>query len=95
MAKKDDIYGTLHIGTPGTIETVLADRIHGARILRQDGEFVGVEVQFQSAKNVLGLAIPKLDALFLLSLLKSIQLDEEVPFPDDPRDPNWRAGDHS
>ena len=28
------------------------------------------------------------DALYLLSILKGIQLNLDIPFPDDPRDPN-------
>jgi len=34
------------------------------------------------------------NAMWLLSCLKSMQLDLDAPFPDDPRDPNWRASDY-
>ena len=30
------------------------------------------------------------DALYLLSILKAMQLNLDIPFPDDPRDPNAR-----
>lgn len=31
------------------------------------------------------------DAMFLLSMLKKLQLDLDIPFPDDPRDPSAKA----
>lgn len=30
----------------------------------------------------------------MLSFLKAFQLNEDLPFPEDPRDPNWRASDY-
>lgn len=32
-----------------------------------------------------------LDSMFLLSILKAIQLDHGIPFPDDPRAPSARS----
>lgn len=31
------------------------------------------------------------DAMFLLAILKSMQLDHKIPFPDDPRAPSARS----
>lgn len=91
------IYGEWVVGITN-MPVAGADHILGARITTdQKGRPEWVEVQYRTADAPNGVAQMRLDwlnALFLLSLLKSIQLDSGLPFPDDPRDPNWRAGDH-
>lgn len=33
-------------------------------------------------------------AINLLAGLKAFQLEEDIPFPDDPRDAEWKASDY-
>lgn len=48
-----------------------------------------IEIQYEDIeKNWCELSMPLGDAMYLLSLLKSIQLTLDIPFPEDPRDPN-------
>lgn len=48
-----------------------------------------IKVQFEDQNGQLcEIAIKLGDAMYLLSLLKSIQLNLDIPFPDDPRDPD-------
>ncbi|KWT64250.1 hypothetical protein APY04_3514 [Hyphomicrobium sulfonivorans] len=48
-----------------------------------------VNIQFQdSASNLWELSMNLGNAMYLLSMLKGIQLTLDIPFPDDPRDPN-------
>lgn len=86
MSAAGIIYGEFTIGEP-PVPMVDADRILGARVLSDAQRRVEwVDIQFQSAGS--GLHQLRLDypsALFLLSCLKSIQLDVGTPFPDDPR----------
>ncbi|PZQ55781.1 MAG: hypothetical protein DI555_07070 [Novosphingobium pentaromativorans] len=83
---RDKIYGEWAFSEPAEPAN-LADRILGARLLYDSkGRPEWVEAQFQSAGE--GFATVRMDfpnALFLLSCLKSLQLDSGVPFPDDPR----------
>lgn len=78
------------------IEVEHADRILGARPLldnRDRPEFVDIQWQSSDDGRFHQLRLDWLNALALLSFLKSIQLDSGQPFPLDPRNPNWRAGD--
>lgn len=87
------IYGEWAVSSP-PIEIEHADHVLGARILLDTkGRPEFVELQWQSTDGVHQVRIEWRNALMLLSLLKSMQLDLEWPFPLDPRDPNWRAGD--
>jgi hypothetical protein len=67
-----------------------ADRILGARI-SYDGagrpEWVDLQWQDQAGAEYCQVQIDFPNAMFLLSLLKSIQLETGTPFPDDPRAP--------
>lgn len=87
------IYGEWAVSLP-PIEVEHADEVLGARILLDSqGRPEFVEMQWRSSDGVHQVRIDWLNAMMLLSLLKCIQLDLEWPFPLDPRDPNWRAGD--
>jgi hypothetical protein len=83
---RDKIYGEWAISDPAEPANVV-DRILGTQLLYDSkGRPEWVEIQFQSASE--GVATVRTDfpnALFLLSCLKSLQLDSGVPFPDDPR----------
>lgn len=48
-----------------------------------------VNIQYEDDKGRIHEITMKLgDALYLLSILKAMQLNLDIPFPDDPRDPN-------
>lgn len=90
-----EAYGTVAGYAPGVIPTDHVDRIHGLRVARTpDGQLAGVELQFDTPEKRKHMTIPLMEALALLSFLKSFQLEEDLPFPEDPRDPNWRASDY-
>ena len=82
----DRIYGNFAITGPSG-ETEVADHILGGQILHDaQGRPNFVLIQWQSGGGKIGeLQVDYLNALFLLSMLKSIQLDQGTPFPDDPR----------
>ncbi|MEJ6790482.1 hypothetical protein BrevBR_13105 [Brevundimonas sp. BR2-1] len=95
MSDRVEVYGTVSIYEPGVIPTDHVDRIHGLRVGRSpDGQPQGIEVQFDSGDHRKHLTIPKMEALALLSFLKAFQLNEDLPFPEDPRNPNWKASDY-
>ena len=90
MHPKDKIYGQWGQSTvkiPGSN----ADRILGVRILHDGkGRPETVRFQWQTADGAHPFREVRMDfvnAMFLLSCLKSIQLDSGYPFPDDPRVP--------
>jgi hypothetical protein len=90
-----EVYGTVAGYAPGVIPTDHVDQIHGLRVGRSpDGRPVGIELQFDTETERRHMTIPLMQALALLSFLKSFQLEEDLPFPEDPRDPNWRAADY-
>jgi hypothetical protein len=88
MAKTGDKhYGEWAIMNPPVL-VLNADRILGVHIAHDKQErpdFVTVQYQTADDSGVQAIRMDYLNALFLLSCLKSIQLDEGSPFPDDPR----------
>jgi hypothetical protein len=81
------IYGDFAVSvSPLPVEG--ADRILGVQLSRDpQGRPDFVTVQYQSAEGqpFRSVRMDYVNALFLLSCLKSMQLDEGTPFPDDPR----------
>lgn len=66
-------------------KTIVKD-MRGASISTQSN---AISLQFEDDGSVLHQLDMSLgNAMYLLSLLKSIQLSQDIPFPDDPRDPN-------
>lgn len=82
------IYGEFFVSTE-PVPTANADRILGAALIRDaKGRPEWVDVQYETADPNGRFQTVRIDfpnALWLLSCLKSIQLDSGVPFPDDPR----------
>lgn len=85
---KDTLYGSGIIFSDQPIPTQDADRILGCQ-LRCDtkGRPEWIDLQFQTAEpnGFRQVTMDYPNALFLLSCLKSMQLDCGTPFPDDPR----------
>jgi hypothetical protein len=80
-------YGEFVVSTHA-ISTANVDRVLGAALVSdRKGRPEWVEVQYETAEpgrfQQIRMDFP--NALFLLSCLKSIQLDSGVAFPDDPR----------
>lgn len=81
-------YGEFVVSTE-PLPTANADRILGTQLLtdrRRRPEWV--DLQFETAdseERFHQVRMPFLDAMFLLSCLKSMQLDLGWNFPDDPR----------
>lgn len=87
MHPKDKTYGEWIINDPPT-DPVIADHILGLHLGHdKSGRPDFVEISWQTAGEgpCQVLQLDYLNALFLLSMLKSAQLDEGSPFPDDPR----------
>lgn len=85
--KNDKVYGEWIICEP-PIDPISADHILGVHILHdKSGRPDQVEISWQSAgaEPFQTVRMDYLNALALLSMLKSMQLDEGTPFPDDPR----------
>jgi len=87
MKETSRIYGQFAVST-SAIPFEHADQILGCQLVfggkqRPDA----VRCQYQTAENgpVREVRMDYLQALFLLSCLKSMQLDCGTPFPDDPR----------
>ena len=76
------IYGEFATGLEGPIPGPTADQILGARASGQM-----VEVQFLSGKVPLQVTMALPQAMYLLSVLKAIQLDSGIKMPADPREP--------
>jgi hypothetical protein len=80
-----DIYGEIVVST-GKIPTVTVDRISGGRIERDaSGKPARLHLHYFAGGQPQVMVVGFLDGMFLLSVLKSIQLDTKTPFPDDPR----------
>lgn len=92
--KRTGIYGRVTLGPPGAVATAHVDRMDGFRVGRVGDQLAGLELHFQQGGTPKSLTMSLGDAMFLLSCLKSFQLDEDLPFPEDPRDPNWKASDY-
>ncbi len=86
---KDQIYGEWFMSTP-PVKPKHADRILGARILHDaEGRPEWVDLQYHSSDDgrFHQIQMDFVNAVFVLSCLKSMQLDSGIPFPDDPRAP--------
>lgn len=93
MVEKAGFYGEFQFG--GAPPRSHVDRIRGFRVGRgPDQKPAGIDLQYESEGQLRSLTIPILQALALLAQLKSFQLNEDLPFPEDPRDPNWKASDY-
>ena len=89
---KDRIYGEWAISNQ-PLPSMGADHILGARVLHdRDGRPDRVEIQWKTADGdvLQQVHMDFVNAMFLLSVLKSAQLDSGYPFPDDPRAPSDR-----
>lgn len=65
-----------------------ADHILGAQVshdAKGRPDFVTIQYRSADGDGFYDIRMDYLNALFLLSCLKSIQLDEGTPFPEDPR----------
>lgn len=70
------------------IKVITVDRIQGGGVVDDpQGNPREMHIQLSSGGSTLRLDIPWKDAMYLLSILKSAQLDTGFPFPDDPRMP--------
>lgn len=88
----DKHYGEWAVTVP-PIPVLNADRILGVHIShdnQQRPDFVTVQYQTADGSGIQSVRMDFVNSMFLLSCLKSLQLDEGVPFPDDPRAPNER-----
>lgn len=95
MTSNVDIYGEVRLDSAGNPPPSRhVDTILGFRVGRVAGKAAGLDIHFESQGEVLSMTVPLIQAMWLLSILKSFQLNEGLPFPDDPRDASWRAGDH-
>lgn len=57
-----------------------------------DNGHAGVKLQYEDEKGrTFEMAMPLGDAMYLLSLLKCLQLELDIPFPDDPRRPGAKV----
>ncbi len=82
------LYGKGVVGSQPNEQAPRADRILGAWLQTDDaGKPQSVTIQYESSGKHIDLEVSFLNAMFLLSALKSIQLDTKTPFPDDPRAP--------
>lgn len=96
MKREPDVYGRVLVGEPGAVKALGADHVIGVRVARNsEGRPAAVGIQWMGDDGDLtGLTVDLPNAMWLLSCLKSMQLDLELPFPDDPRDPTWKASDY-
>ena len=68
-----------------------ADHILGGLLERTiDGKPHQFRLQFEASNGPAELVMSFGDMMFLLSVVKAIQLDTATPFPDDPRAPSSR-----
>jgi hypothetical protein len=89
------IYGEWAFASEPTIPLTNADRMLGARIsfdLKNRPEWVDIQFQTADGQGIQEIRMDFVNAMFLLSCLKSMQLDSGLPFPDDPRAPSARQG---
>ena len=84
MSENSRMYGEFVIGPDVRAER--ADHILGCRV-ELDGQRRPdqVAIQFATTSGFREVQMDFVQAMFLLSALKSIQLDTKTPFPDDPR----------
>lgn len=73
-------------GSSMTDKLAIADDIMGILV---DTQMSCINVQYADAnKEIHEISMDLPNAMYLLSLLKSVQLNLDIPFPDDPRDPH-------
>ena len=95
MSDRVEVYGQVAVYGDGVIPTAHVDQIHGLRVGRRpDGEPAGIELQFDVGDKRQHLTIPTIEAIALLAYLKAFQLNEDLPFPEDPRDATWTAAQY-
>ena len=86
--EKAEIWGSFLVGTSPVPQLPAVGHILGVQLQRDDRDQPSqIHVQYESSDGHYQLSMPFLDGMFLLSLLKAIQLDTDTPFPDDPRAP--------
>ncbi|WP_156439130.1 MULTISPECIES: hypothetical protein [Sphingomonadales] len=84
MSEKARMYGEFATGP--MVRSEVADHILGALVeLDSQRRPDQVAIQYRTTDGFREVRMDFVQALFLLSTLKSIQLDTGVPFPDDPR----------
>lgn len=85
MSQKHRAYGEEFIDLAG-VRVERADHILGSLIeLDAKGKPDQVAIQYRTVEGDRELRMDFVQAMFVLSTLKCIQLDCRVPFPDDPR----------
>lgn len=96
MDREPDVWGAVAGGDAGAVRSLLAGRILGVRLARDtEGHPAAVGVQWlDENRKPVGLTMDFRNAIALLAMLKAMQLDLDAPFPDDPRDPGWKASDY-
>lgn len=96
MSNTPDVWGRIVVGEKGAVKSLGADHITGVRVVRDGaGRPAAVGVQWMGDDgHPTGLTMDVRNAMWLLSCLKSMQLDLDLPFPEDPRDPTWKASDY-
>ncbi len=71
---------------PGVKKLPVVSKMNG---LSFSHDQAGLHIQYEDkGGHWYELSMPFLDGMYLLSLLKSLQLNIDFPFPDDPRDPS-------
>lgn len=87
------IYGEWAVGPHPALHEITAGHVLGGRLRNGgDGEPSRLAIQWRDLDGqVVQLEMQFVQALFLLSVLKSAQLDTGLPFPDDPRAPSARS----
>lgn len=96
LPREGQLYGEWHQAIGFNHPREHAGHILGAHVsMNASGQPAAVEIQWKAAQTgkVHEMQMDWLNAMALLSFLKSMQLDSGHPFPNDPRNPNWRAGD--
>ncbi len=84
MAEKQRTYGKFVMA--GQVTSERADDILGCRVeLDAKGKPDLVSIQFRTTEGFREIQMDFIQAMFVLSGLKCIQLDTSTPFPDDPR----------
>ena len=85
MSKQPRPYGNILAGT-GKLDINPVDRIVGGLLeYNEAGDPASLRLHYESQGRLHGLTFPIDEAVFLLAMLKAIQLDHNIPFPDDPR----------
>ena len=67
-----------------------AERVLGFRVAREGGQVRGIDLHYEVGGEPRRLTLPVQSSSYLQLLLTLMQLDEGLPFPEDPRDRTWR-----